>query len=84
MLLHHNLTSALFLEDTIRMFRDKGWQVIDAESAFEDPVYSLEPSTLPGGESILWALSKQKGIPDLRWPGEDGRCEKPILDRLHL
>jgi peptidoglycan/xylan/chitin deacetylase (PgdA/CDA1 family) len=84
MLLHHNLTSALFLEDTIRMFRDKGWQVIDAESAFEDPVYNLESSTLPGGESILWALSKQKGIPDLRWPGEDERYEKPILDRLHL
>jgi hypothetical protein len=41
MLLHHNLTSALFLGDAIRMFRDKGWQVIDAETAFEDPVYAL-------------------------------------------
>jgi len=84
MLLHHNLTSALFLGDAIRMFRDKGWQVIDAKTAFEDPVYQIKPNILPAGESVLWALAKEKGVPALRWPGEDDRYEKPILDRLHL
>jgi peptidoglycan-N-acetylglucosamine deacetylase len=83
-LMHHNLINALFLRDVIRMFRAKGWQVIDAQAAFEDPVYKAEPDILPAGESILWALAKEKKVPDLRWPGEDDSYEKPILDRLGL
>lgn len=83
-LVHHNLINALFLGDVIRMFRAQGWQVIDARSAFEDPVYKIEPDILPAGESILWALAKQKNVPGLRWPGEDDTYEKPILDAAHL
>jgi hypothetical protein len=39
---------------------------------------------LPAGESILWALAKQHGVPGLRWPGEDDIYEKPLLDALQL
>jgi peptidoglycan-N-acetylglucosamine deacetylase len=81
-LMHHNLINALFLGDAIRMFRDKGWKVIDAATAFEDPVYAMEPDILPAGESILWALAKQHGVTGLRWPGEDDVYEKAILDAL--
>ncbi|MDP9007809.1 MAG: polysaccharide deacetylase family protein [Pseudomonadota bacterium] len=84
LLLHHNLINALFLRDVAQMFRDKGWSIIDSETAFQDPVYAMRPDVLPAGESILWALAKQKGIPGLRYPGEDDVYEKPILDRLHL
>jgi hypothetical protein len=84
LLLHHNLINALFLKDVIQMFRDKGWTLIDSEAAFKDPVYALRPDIVPAGESILWALAKQKGVPDLRYPGEDDIYEKPILDRLGL
>lgn len=84
LLLHHNLINALFLKDVIHMFRDKGWTVIDSEIAFRDPVYAMRPNILPAGQSILWALAKQNGIPGLRYPGEDDVYEKPILDRLHL
>ena len=83
-LMHHNLVNALFLGDAIQMFRNRGWQVIDARVAFEDPVYKSEPNVLPAGESILWALAKQKKVPGLRQPGEDDTYEKPILDRLQL
>ena len=83
-LLHHNLINALFLADAVQMFRDKGWHVIDATTAFDDPVYSIGPDILPAGESILWALAKQHGMTGLRWPGEDDSYEKPILDKLHL
>jgi len=58
--------------------------LIDSDPAFEDPVYEMHPDTLPAGESILWAMAKQKGIPGLRSPGEDDVYEKPILDRLRL
>jgi peptidoglycan/xylan/chitin deacetylase (PgdA/CDA1 family) len=84
LLLHHNLINALFLKDVIQMFRDKGWTIIDSETAFQDPVYAMRPDILPAGESILWALAKKKGIPGLRYPGEDDVYEKPILDGLNL
>lgn len=84
LLLHHNLINALFLKDVIQMFRDKGWTLIDSETAFQDPLYAMRPDILPAGESILWALAKQKGTPGLRYPGEDDIYEKAILDRLHL
>ena len=84
LLLHHNLINALFLADVIRMFHDDGWTLIDSRVAFQDPVYGLRPDTLPAGESILWALAKEKGIPGLRYPAEDEVYEKPILDGLGL
>lgn len=84
LLLHHNLINALFLRDVIGMFRNKGWTLVDSEVAFADPVYAMRPDILPAGESILWALAREKGHPGLRFPGEDETYEKPILDRLHL
>jgi len=84
MLLHHNLINALFLSDVFRMFRAKGWTVIDADIAFQDPVYAARPQVLPAGESILWSLAKERGLAHLRYPGEDDVYEKALLDRLHL
>jgi hypothetical protein len=72
------------LKDVIEMLKDKGWTLIDSESAFRDPVYGMRPNILPAGESILWALAKKKGLPGLRSPGEDDVYEKPILDQLLL
>lgn len=83
-LLHHNLINALFLRDVVAMFRANGWTLVDAEVAFADPVYGLRPDVLPAGESILWSLAQQKGLPGLRSPGEDDVYEKPLLDRLGL
>jgi len=84
LLLHTNRINAAFLPDIINMFRSKGWDIISPEEAYEDPLYSMNPDTLPAGESILWSLAKQKNIPDLRYPAEDAVYEKPILDSLGL
>ncbi len=86
LLIHHSLLNALFLEDVLRMFEERGWGWIDAENAFEDDVFSESPNILPAGESIVWALAKQTGRFDdvLRYPGEDGRYEKAVMDRLGL
>ena len=84
LLLHHNLINALFLPDLIRMFWGKGWTIVSPSEAYDDPVYRLEPDVLPAGESLLWSLAKEKGIPGLRYPGEDERYEKPLLDALGL
>jgi peptidoglycan-N-acetylglucosamine deacetylase len=86
LLIHHNQLNALFLNDLIAMFGSKGWRVISAREAFQDPVFQMEPDIVPAGESILWALAKETGKFDhlLRYPGEDAAYEKPMMDKLGL
>jgi peptidoglycan/xylan/chitin deacetylase (PgdA/CDA1 family) len=85
-LVHFNLLNGLFLGDLIEMFKAKGWQPIDAEEAFADPVFSAQPKILPAGESIVWSLAKEKGTiaMSLRYPAEDGEYEKARMDKLGL
>jgi peptidoglycan-N-acetylglucosamine deacetylase len=86
LLIHHNLLNALFLSDLLQMYTQRGWRVIDAEAAFQDPVFASEPDILPAGESILWALAKQAGKFDgvLRYPAEDESYERKRMDELGL
>jgi peptidoglycan-N-acetylglucosamine deacetylase len=85
-LLHHSLLNAYFLGDLLAMFRERGWQLIDAADAYTDPVYKREPNILPAGESLVWALAKETGRFDsqLRYPGEDDTYENPKIDALKL
>jgi len=85
-LVHYNLLNGLFLNDVIEMFKSKGWQAIDAEEAFTDPVFAAKPKILPAGESIVWALAKEKGTiaMSLRYPAEDAEYEKARMDKLGL
>ncbi len=85
-LVHFNLLNGLFLGDIIEMFKAKGWQPIDAEEAFSDPVFSAKPNVTPAGESIVWSLAKEKGtIPkSLRYPAEDGVYENARMNKLGL
>lgn len=78
LLLHHNLTSALFLEDLIQAFKGNNWETISSEDAWTDPVYAEYPDIIPAGESIIWAMAKQTGRYEdiLRYPGEDSEYEE--------
>lgn len=86
LLIHHNLLNALFLDDLMKMYKEKGWKLISANEAFQDPVYKLQPQILPAGESIIWAAAKETGKFDhfLRYPAEDGQYEKDNMDKLGL
>ena len=86
LLLHHNLAAALFLGDLIKMFREWGWEIIDAEDAFKDVIFQRQPSNVPAGESLIWALAKESGKLDdfLRYPAEDSSYEKDEMDKLGL
>ncbi|MEP6920576.1 MAG: polysaccharide deacetylase family protein [bacterium] len=85
-LMHFNLLNALFLGDLLDMFRSKGWQLIDAATAFSDPVFNAWPNIVPAGESIIWAVAKETGQFEklLRYPGEDSEYENPKMDKLGL
>jgi peptidoglycan/xylan/chitin deacetylase (PgdA/CDA1 family) len=86
LLIHHNLLNALFLDDLLAMFEAKGWKIISASVAYEDPIFERPPATLPAGESIVWAAAKETGKYDaeLRYPGEDEPYERPEMDRFGL
>ena len=81
-LLHTRRINAEFLPNIIAMFRSKGWVIISPAEAYQDPLYAMKTEILPAGESILWSLAKQAGVPHLRYPAENDIYEKPILDRL--
>ena len=86
LLLHHNLASALFTDDLIAMFKAKGWEVINAGEAYQDEIYTKTPDPMPAGESLIWALAKEKGTYEsrLRYPAEDGKYEEAKMDKLGL
>jgi peptidoglycan/xylan/chitin deacetylase (PgdA/CDA1 family) len=85
-LLHHNLTTAMFLSDALAMFDARGWRLVDAADAFAQPLYAMQPDTVPAGQSLIWSLAKEHGgfEDQLRYPGEDDTYEKPKMDRLLL
>jgi len=85
-LLHYKTLNALFLADVMEAFEAKGWEWIDTQKAYEDPIFRREPNTLPAGESLVWALAKEGGRFEgqLRYPGEDDIYEKPKMDQLGL
>lgn len=86
LLLHHNLAAALFLGDLVKMFKAKGWKIVDAEEAFKDPIFQSSPTNIPAGESLIWALAKESGKFEevLRFPAEDSQYEKEKMDKLGL
>jgi peptidoglycan/xylan/chitin deacetylase (PgdA/CDA1 family) len=85
-LLHHNLASAMFLDDLITHFKKMGWEIIAADEAFKDPIFEEVPTVIPAGESLIWALAKQSGKydKDLRYPAENGDYLKAKMDSLGL
>ena len=84
LLLHHNLLSALFIDDLISMFIEKGWKIINAKDAYLDPIFIKPP--IYAGESLIWALAKDTENYDdtLRYPAEGSRYEKNKMDKLGL
>lgn len=86
LLLHHNLTTALFLPNILQSFRKAGWRAVDADTVFAHPLYLAQPDIAPAAHSLIWQLAKASGgfYGRLRSPGEDGAYEKPAMDALGL
>jgi peptidoglycan/xylan/chitin deacetylase (PgdA/CDA1 family) len=82
--LHTNALNAAALPEVIEAFRNRGWHFVAARTAFEDPLYAMQPMTLPAGESIIWALARERGVDGLRHPPEDAAYERPLLQRQGL
>lgn len=62
LLLHHNLINALWLDDVIAMFKQKGWSITTPEKAFADPIYQLQPDRAAPGQSLLLSMARSLGL----------------------
>jgi hypothetical protein len=82
LLIHYTLLNVLFLDDLLTMFESKGWQLIPAETAFQDPVFASKPDVVPAGDSIIWQLATATGKYKTNLENFDN--EKKKLDRLGL
>lgn len=84
LLLHIRAINAAWLQDIIDAFHYQGWTFVDSDTAYQDPLYNIEPKVLPAGESIVWTIAKIYGIPNLRYPAEDAPYEYANLKRFGL
>ena len=84
LLLHVREINAAWLADVISAFKQQGWEFIDSDTAYQDPLYQQQPKLLPAGESIIWNLAKQQGNQDLRYPAEDAPYEHANLKEFGL
>jgi len=84
LLLHINLTSALFLGDLITKFKKEGWIIGNYSTAINDPIYKENPSTTEF--SLIWSQAKRSGKfeDQLRQHDESGDLEKNQMDKLGL
>jgi aminopeptidase N len=83
-LLHFNLTSALFLGDLIEKFRNEGWIIDNYEEAIKDPIYSDYLVGIPAEQSLIWVQEMQSEGFVSRYHGEDTEYLKDGMDKLGL
>ncbi len=85
LLIHHNDLTALFLDAILTMFKNKGWEIISAEKAYQSTALKQTFDVMPSGQSLIWAAAKAKNVGGpLRYPAEDGEYEAPKMDALGL
>jgi peptidoglycan/xylan/chitin deacetylase (PgdA/CDA1 family) len=89
LLLHENDLAAMFVGDLVAELQRRGFAIIPATVAFEDPISSREPDTLYLGQGRIAALAREAGRKpaDLVSPTEDEaylrqRFEKEVV-QLH-
>lgn len=83
-LLHFNLTSALFLDDLIKKFRNEGWVIDNYSEAMKDPIYSEHPIGMPAEQSLIWMQALLNEGFEQRYSGEDSKYLKEEMDKLGL
>ncbi len=63
LLLHENDLAALFIDDLVRALRERGWAIIPAEVAYQDPLVAIEPDTLFLGQGRVGGIAHEHGRP---------------------
>ena len=73
LLLHENDLAALFIGDLVAALRAKGWEIVSADQAYQDPIAGEQPKTLLLGQGRVVALAVDRGYTGRKgiWEDED-------------
>ena len=84
LLLHENDLAALFVSDLVAALEARGWRIIPAVEAYQDPIAVEEPDTLFLGQGRVAALAHARGLRsprDLIHKAEDEAWLEAYFDR---
>jgi len=73
LLLHDIDTTALFIDDLVKHIREKGWEIITATEAYQDPISNYASRTLLNNQGRIMAIAVDKGYKGPYGSGEDAR-----------
>jgi peptidoglycan/xylan/chitin deacetylase (PgdA/CDA1 family) len=62
LLLHENDVAVLFIGELVEVLRGKGWSIISADQAYQDPIARMTPKTLLTGNGRVAALAIDSGL----------------------
>lgn len=71
LLLHETDMAALYIGDLIEALRADGWEVVTADEAYADPIYSHTPDTPHANGTLIEQLAWEKGVTGPRWYDRD-------------
>ncbi len=82
LLLHENDMTALYLDDLIKLIKQKGWRIIPASEAYKDPIAKELPDVLFNGQGRIGAIAFAKGQKpaDLVQDSEDEQYLDDLLE----
>jgi peptidoglycan/xylan/chitin deacetylase (PgdA/CDA1 family) len=80
LLLHENDLAALFVTDLAAALRARGWTIIAASAAYQDPIAAVEPDTLFLNQGRVAAIAHAAGARPIDLVHE--REDEAVLDRL--
>ncbi|MEM1080617.1 MAG: polysaccharide deacetylase family protein [Pseudomonadota bacterium] len=86
LLLHENDLAARYIDDLVLALRDRGWTLIPAVEAYDDPLASRLPDTTFNGQGRVAALAHEQGVParDLIHPSEDEAWLRQEFERRQI
>jgi peptidoglycan/xylan/chitin deacetylase (PgdA/CDA1 family) len=67
LLLHETDLAALYIGDLVRALRKDGWTVVDADTAYADPIGEAMPDVPAANGTLTEALAWAAGVPAPRW-----------------
>ena len=81
LLLHENDLAASFTTEMIAGLRADGWEIVDPDLAFSDPIAEQQPETLFSGMGRISALAADQGLRDWETLNHWSVSETAITER---
>lgn len=61
LLLHENDLAAMFIDDLVIELKNQGWEIVDPDTAYKDPIANHLPKTMKTGQGRVAALAIDAG-----------------------